>query len=158
MCLFAALIGKFSHHRSSGVLDTKMRPAQCISKCSLPCEGNLEPQTQGQLGLAAGACSLQMGCACTVWMPAAGGRVFLKQSMHTGRWQVHQLQPQLPWPDQLGFNAITRPSFLHHHGHRLFSSLFILFHKFCASPIQQELVCDVVSVRKCHVFLVSTAL
>lgn len=64
VCLFEALIGKFSHHRSSGVLDTKTRPAQCISKCSLPCEGNLEPQTQGQLGLAACRWAVLVQCGC----------------------------------------------------------------------------------------------
>lgn len=48
-----ALINKCSHHRSSGVPDRKMRPAQHTCKCSLLCEGSLEIGTQGQLGLAA---------------------------------------------------------------------------------------------------------
>lgn len=65
------------------------------------------------------------------------------------------------WPDQLRFYVvITHPSFwaLHHHGHRLFSALFILSHKPCASPLQQELVRDDVSVRKCHAFIVSDSI
>lgn len=57
-CLFAAFVDKFSHHRSSGLLDTKMRPAQQICKCPLPCERSLEVQTQGSWGLqpASGLC------------------------------------------------------------------------------------------------------
>lgn len=65
----------------------------------------------------------------------------------------------LAWSAQV--QCYHHPSFfwaLHHHGHRVFSALFILSHKSCASLLQQEMLCGDVSVRKYQVFVISESI
>lgn len=118
----------------------------------------LREKIRGVNTRAAGVCNLQVGCAYTVGMSAAGGQFPWNSQLICEGGRHVSFSPSFPGLVGLRSSVIvTHTSFsvLRYWGRRLISVLFILSRKSSASPLQQELSCDDVSMRKCNAILVS---